>query len=166
MNTATPGAPQGAKAYRTNPSDPETYRQAGASAQLAYRLSMWHQHLHEKKIAVLIYCIYRSPKEQAALYAIGRTVPGRRVTNAQPGRSAHNRSEGDTPASDAFDACPLIDGKPSWDTHGPALRAWEEMGRAARALGLQWGRNIQSLGGDWAHFQLIRTIDTPKGITV
>lgn len=33
---------------------------------------------------------YRSHKEQAAIYAQGRTKPGKRVTNARAGFSAHN----------------------------------------------------------------------------
>jgi len=35
-------------------------------------------------------CTYRSNDEQASLYAIGRTVKGRIVTNATAGNSAHN----------------------------------------------------------------------------
>lgn len=36
-------------------------------------------------------CTHRSNQEQARLYAIGRTVPGRKVTNAKPGQSKHNK---------------------------------------------------------------------------
>src|SRR5690349_5519581 len=33
---------------------------------------------------------YRSPDDQAADYAKGRTAPGKVVTNAKPGQSLHN----------------------------------------------------------------------------
>jgi peptidoglycan LD-endopeptidase CwlK len=50
-------------------------------------------------IDLLVTCTYRSDEEQAALYAISRTKPGRRVTNAPPGRSMHNFRFGGKPAS-------------------------------------------------------------------
>lgn len=48
----------------------------------------------EKKYSCLpkpfLTCTHRSYDEQAELYAIGRTKPGRKVTNAKPGTSKHN----------------------------------------------------------------------------
>lgn len=35
-------------------------------------------------------CTHRTNEEQAALYAIGRTVQGKKVTNAKAGQSKHN----------------------------------------------------------------------------
>lgn len=35
-------------------------------------------------------CTYRSNEEQTQLYAIGRTLPGKKVTNAKAGESKHN----------------------------------------------------------------------------
>jgi len=35
-------------------------------------------------------CTHRTNEEQTALYAIGRTVPGKKVTNAKAGQSKHN----------------------------------------------------------------------------
>jgi peptidoglycan L-alanyl-D-glutamate endopeptidase CwlK len=139
------------------------YTSRGASLELAEKMVLFARHMREKEMQILIYCVYRSNAEQAKLYALGRTAPGRRVTNARPGASAHNRIEGLIPASDAFDACPLIDGRPTWDTHGDALPIWNEMGDAAIMLRLQWGRNYDSLGGDWAHFEYQRGMLTPKG---
>ena len=87
---------------------------------------------------VLIYCTYRSPDEQAALYAQGRTAPGHIVTNAPPLQSAHNFGL-------AFDGCPTIYGKPLWDE---ALNGshWVMYGAIARLVGMEWG-------GDWATFR-------------
>lgn len=45
---------------------------------------------HSEKPQPFITCTYRSPQEQDALYAIGRTVKGRKVTNAQAYESPHN----------------------------------------------------------------------------
>lgn len=73
----------------------------------------------------------RTYEEQNALYAQGRTKPGKRVTNAIGGQSNHNFGL-------AVDLCPFTDGKPNWnDTNG-----FRAIGREAKALGLEWG-------GDW-----------------
>lgn len=146
-----------------NPLAPYTSR--GASVELAEKMILFARHMRDRQMAILIYCVYRSNAEQAKLYAVGRTAPGRRVTNARPGASAHNRVEGLIPASDAFDACPLIDGRPSWATEGAELEVWDEMGNAAALFGLQWGRHFDSLGGDWAHFEYQRGMITkPRSI--
>jgi len=51
----------------------------------------------------------RTIEEQDALYALGRTKPGKKVTNAKGGSSFHNYGL-------AIDFCLLIDGKEiSWD---------------------------------------------------
>jgi peptidoglycan L-alanyl-D-glutamate endopeptidase CwlK len=116
----------------------------------------WHALLEAQQVPVLVYCVYRSPAAQAILYAQGRTKPGPIVTMAKPGQSAHNRQVAGQPASDAFDACPMIHNRPTWDTTGEALRIWNAMGVAAETLGLEWGRHYAALGGDWSHFQLNR----------
>lgn len=46
--------------------------------------------LYPDKPQPFLTCTYRSNEEQTALYAIGRTAKGKRVTNAQAGQSAHN----------------------------------------------------------------------------
>lgn len=153
----------GTAPMNTNPTAQFTSR--GASIELAQKMVLFMRHMRDKDIPVLIYCVFRSNVEQARLYAIGRTAPGRRVTNARPGASAHNRTEGILPASDAFDACPMIDGRPSWETEGAELEIWDEMGNAAALFGLQWGRFFDSLGGDWAHFEYQRGMITkPRSI--
>lgn len=44
-------------------------------------------------------CTYRSSSEQDELYKIGRSLPGKKITNCVGGKSAHNT----TPKSAAFD---------------------------------------------------------------
>lgn len=93
---------------------------------------------------VLITSTYRSNEDQAYLYAQGRTRPGRVVTNAKPGTSAHNVMIGDTPAALAFDICfgtprrgsTTRFSKVTWD--GP----WHLVAAIAKHMGLAWG-------GDW-----------------
>lgn len=76
---------------------------------------------------VLIYCTLRSVQEQAQLYAIGRTQPGKIVTDAKPGQSAHNYGF-------AFDGAPLIGGRIAWEDH----EHWQLYGRIAQEMGLEW----------------------------
>ncbi|MEN9417126.1 MAG: hypothetical protein RI988_746 [Pseudomonadota bacterium] len=94
-------------------------------------------------IDLLVTCTWRSPEEQARLYAIGRTVPGRRVTNARPGQSLHNVMAGGRPASLAVDVVPLRAGKPVWSDRDPI---WQEVGGHGEAAGLEWA-------GRWTRFR-------------
>jgi peptidoglycan LD-endopeptidase CwlK len=78
-------------------------------------------------IELLITCTLRTFAEQAELYAQGRTKPGKRVTNAKPGKSWHQFGL-------AFDCVPLLNGKPMWNsTH------WERIGALGERLELIWG---------------------------
>lgn len=107
---------------------------------------------------VLITCTFRSRDEQAELYARGRTKPGRIVTNARPGESKHNHTEGGLPASLAFDVVPLRDGKPVWGTAGDGLdddptddltddlELWQRVGEIGESAGLKWA-------GRWRRFR-------------
>jgi peptidoglycan L-alanyl-D-glutamate endopeptidase CwlK len=97
-------------------------------------------------IDLLVTCTFRSHAEQAALYAQGRTAPGRIVTNAKPGQSKHNNLEGSTPAALAFDVVPLKDGKPVWGTSGVDGQVWQRVGAIGKAQGLDWA-------GDWRTFK-------------
>jgi peptidoglycan L-alanyl-D-glutamate endopeptidase CwlK len=93
---------------------------------------------------VLIYCTYRNREEQDELYTHGRTAPGKIVTNARAGQSAHNFGL-------AFDGVPLIAGKPAWDDH----EAWETYGHVASAVGLEWA-------GNWPRFKEFPHIQFPN----
>lgn len=70
----------------------------------------------------------RSMIDQARLYASGRTAPGKIVTNAQAGSSAHN-------FGCAADLC-IFDaqGQPVYEHD-----RWEELADAACLCGLRWG---------------------------
>lgn len=95
---------------------------------------------------------YRTPAEQDALYAQGRTSQGRIVTNARGGWSWHNYRR-------AFDvAIRTFPGDPSPDDvyNGP----WALVGALGEHLGLEWGGRWPH-GPDLPHMQLV-----PPGMTL
>lgn len=90
-------------------------------------------------IDLIIYSTYRDAEAQAALYAQGRTRPGRIVTNAKAADSYHNWRV-------AFDVVTIVNGKAAWD--GP----WEPIGVLGEAVGLEWGGRWVTFK-DMDHFQ-------------
>jgi peptidoglycan L-alanyl-D-glutamate endopeptidase CwlK len=96
-------------------------------------------------IEILITSTYRDAESQAELYAMGRTKPGKKVTNAKPGQSWHNWRC-------AFDCVPLRHGKPVWNTTGPDGELWERIGQIGEACGLEWAGRWKSMK-EMAHFQ-------------
>lgn len=82
---------------------------------------------------------YRDNESQSALYAQGRTTPGKIVTNAKAGQSFHNFRV-------AFDVVPLRNGKPVWGTTGEDLKLWQRMGAIGKRCGLEWA-------GEWRTFR-------------
>lgn len=98
-----------------------------------------------KGIDLLITSTYRDAEAQAALYAQGRTKPGKIITNAKPGESFHNWRV-------AFDVVPLRHGKPVWNTTGSDGELWEQVGIAGESVGLEWaGRWLKFR--EFPHFQ-------------
>lgn len=85
----------------------------------------------------IITCTHRSCKEQDELYAQGRTVAGKIVTNAKGGQSNHNYLP-----SPAFDiAFKNNDGSIDWNEVN-----FERFASIAKGCGLEWG-------GDWHSFK-------------
>ncbi len=115
---------------------------------------------------LLIYCTLRPLEEQARLFRQSRSRKeidlkiskfrnmgyvfladvlesvgpcyGEHVTNAGPGESWHNYGQ-------AFDAVPLLGGKPAWN-YLKAKSYWDAYGEAVRQAGLYWA-------GDWHNFR-------------
>ena len=85
-------------------------------------------------IDALITSTYRDTESQNALYAQGRTLPGKKVTNVRGGDSFHNHRC-------AFDFVPLVNGKAVWDD----AKLWARCGALAESVGLEWG-------GRWTGF--------------
>lgn len=119
---------------------------------------------------ILITCTYRSNEEQAAIYAEGRTKPGKIRTRAKPGQSAHNfaivtKEKNIVPASLAFDIVPLRFGKTIWGTQGNGidndpsddlkddLELWQRAAEVCKKLGLVWYGDPGSSFREFPHFQ-------------
>jgi D-alanyl-D-alanine dipeptidase len=78
---------------------------------------------------------FRSVEEQNALFAQGRTAPGRVVTNATGGSSWHNYG---LAVDVAFNNA---NGQPSW----PENANWDRYGEIAVQRGLEWGGNWRGI---------------------
>ena len=88
----------------------------------------WLARCRAEGINVKVICGTRTYAEQAALYAQGRTKPGSKVTNAQPGHSWHNFGV-------AWDFVVFDEGgQPLWDS--PLM---DRCGKIGEELGLEWG---------------------------
>jgi peptidoglycan L-alanyl-D-glutamate endopeptidase CwlK len=83
----------------------------------------------------------RTFAEQDKLFAQGRTLPGKKVTNARAGQSMHCYGL-------AVDFAFLVNGKISWDE-----KLYQNIGRWAEVVGLEWGGNFRTFK-DYPHVQL------------
>ena len=107
---------------------------------------------HLAGVDVLITSTYRDFESQDALYAQGRTAPGKKVTNAKGGDSIHNYMR-------AFDFCPMRNGKPVWGTSGDDGKLWEKCGIIGEACGLEWA-------GRWSKFKEMAHMQYLGGMTL
>ena len=105
----------------------------------------------ERGITLVITEGYRSPARQDALYAQGRTTPGRIVTNARAGQSAHQSGL-------AMDVYPARKGKPNFEATPSEMRS--TVGDFGKANGFIWGGDWHSIK-DYPHLELPRDIKNP-----
>lgn len=77
----------------------------------------------------------RTMEQQSVLYQQGRTLPGKVVTNARPGQSAHNFGL-------AADLAPMRNGKIWWDA---PRDVWKEMADIAVGMGLVSGYYFKTI---------------------
>lgn len=99
----------------------------------------------EYGIELLVTSTYRNKESQDALFAQGRTKPGKKVTNARGGQSFHNYRI-------AFDVVPLRNGKPVWGTSGEDLVLWKKVGNVGKLAGLEWAGEWKTFK-EYPHFQ-------------
>lgn len=99
-------------------------------------------------IDVLITSTLRDSEAQSALYAQGRTTPGKIVTNARAGQSWHNHAC-------AFDFVPIVHGKAMWND----LLTFQRCGRIAESVGLEWA-------GRWKSFKELAHCQYTGGLTL
>lgn len=99
-------------------------------------------------IDVIITSTYRDAESQNALYAQGRTAPGKKVTNAKAGQSYHNWRV-------AFDFVPIVGGKAMWNDDD----LWIKCGEIAESVGLEWA-------GRWIKFKEYPHCQYTGGLTL
>lgn len=110
------------------------------------------------KAKARVTCGYRSFLDQDKLYAQGRSLPGKIVTNARGGYSVHNYGL-------AFDFCLIVDGgkHASWehlkDFDEDGTPDWMEFVNLFKAKGYEWG-------GDWKSFKDYPHLQKTFGKTV
>lgn len=117
--------------------------------QVRTRVEAFLKAAEEAGIDLLVTSTYRDNASQDALYAQGRTAPGRIVTNAKAGQSFHNHRC-------AVDVVPVRNGKPVWDSKDPV---WQTVGRLGKAAGLEWA-------GDWKRFKEFPHFQYTGGLTL
>lgn len=93
---------------------------------------------------VQVACGYRSNEEQAKLYAQGRTVPGKIVTNAKPGQSKHNKGL-------AVDLYFIVNGKADWGV-GKYLQLSKIC--VKNKLAISWSGNWKTFK-EYCHFEAV-----------
>lgn len=99
-------------------------------------------------IEVLVTSTYRDNESQNALYAQGRTKPGRVVTNAKAGQSFHNYRL-------AFDFVPIVNGKAMWND----TRTFNRLGAIGESVGLEWA-------GRWKSFRELAHMQWTNGLSL
>lgn len=102
----------------------------------------------ERGIDVIFTATFRDAESQDALYAQGRTAPGKIVTQVRGGYSFHNFAV-------AVDFVPVVGGKAVWDDD----ELWERCGAIAEECGLEWG-------GNWEHFKDRPHLQDTGGYTI
>ena len=117
--------------------------------QVKTKVNAFIESCKQAGIDILVTSTYRDNESQAALYAQGRTAPGKIVTNAGPGDSFQNHRC-------AIDVVPLVNGKPDWDGSHPV---WAEIGRLGVENGLEWA-------GNWVHFKELAHFQYTGGLTI
>lgn len=122
------------------------------------KVEKWVAACATRGVDILVYCTLRTADEQAALYAMGRTAPGKIVTNAKPWQSWHQFGR-------AVDAVPMVNGKPDWSYSDLDADRWPDepwwqiyVVEAGRA-GLEWA-------GNWTTFREFVHVQDTGGLTL
>ena len=108
----------------------------------------WLRECRNAGIDVLVTCTLRSFDDQEKLYAQGRTMPGKKVTNAKPGESFHNYGL-------AIDFVPIVNGKPAWND----TELITQIGELAEDIGFEWA-------GRWTRFKELVHVQWSNGLTI
>jgi peptidoglycan L-alanyl-D-glutamate endopeptidase CwlK len=101
------------------------------------------KYLYPNRAQPFLTCTHRNHREQEQLYAIGRNLPGKIVTNAKPGQSKHN-----TVPSKAFDIAFNFHGRIDWD-----VLLFKDFAAIIKPMGITWGGDFKSIK-DMPHFEI------------
>ena len=112
------------------------------------RAARWIAECERQGVPVLVTSTYRDNESQAAIYAQGRTTPGKIVTNAKAGESLHNYRV-------AVDFVPLVGGKPDWEDAAKFAKA----GQIAESQGMEWA-------GRWKSFKELAHVQFTGGLSL
>ena len=107
------------------------------------RAIMLRDSAHKEGLWLTILSTLRTYEEQEALYAQGRTAPGKIVTNAKPGESVHNFGL-------ALDFA-ILDKTGAIDWRD--IPAYRTVGELGEELGFQWGGRFKTII-DYPHMQM------------
>jgi len=111
------------------------------------RLLRFAGKMAEVGIPWMITCTYRSQDEHDAMWRIGRSEPGRRVTWTKISRHTGRM---------AFDIAILKDGQPTWDVKVSVnendIPDYLEAGQIGESFGMTWGGRW--IPPDAVHFEL------------
>lgn len=102
-------------------------------------------------IELVVLCTYRDEEAQKALFAFGRTKPGKVVTVRNAGKSMHQFRL-------AFDVVPMRYGKALWSIGSDTSikRIYYRMGELGRSVGLEWGGDaLHRSMREFGHFQFL-----------
>lgn len=114
----------------------------------------------EQGISIKIGECVRTLEEQNALYAKGRTAPGKKVTNAK-GSSYSSMHQWGVAFDFYLDEDVDGDGKKSDDAYNNKTALFDKVGKIGQSIGLEWGGDWKSLK-DRPHFQLPNWGSTPS----
>ena len=130
--------------------------------QRKYRL--FEAKMRALKIDYIVTCTLRTVEEQVALYAMGRTAPGRVVTWTLFSRHIprdDDRGTINAGKSHAFDIVITHDSGPVWDVkcdvNQDDIPYYMQTGQVGESVGLKWGGKFRSSQGkpmpDYVHFE-------------
>jgi peptidoglycan LD-endopeptidase CwlK len=127
----------------------------------AEQLRYFESRLAAAKLPFHLFMALRTFECQDELYAQGRTLPGKIVTNARGGDSLHNYGLGADFVIDGMPEKPGIQW--SWDTrvdfNADGRSDWMQMGEIAESCGLEWG-------GRWKRLPDLPHVQNTYGLTL
>jgi peptidoglycan LD-endopeptidase CwlK len=127
----------------------------------AEQLRDFESRLVAAKLPFYLFMALRTFECQDELYAQGRTMPGKIVTNARGGDSLHNYGLASDWVLDGHVEKPGIQW--SWDIksdlNADGRNDWMQMGEIAESCGLEWG-------GRWKHLPDLPHVQNRYGLTL